>query len=57
MMKVGNENASHVLNILYANNHFEPTKTCDLMINSCDAYDTKLKYHNINHEINEVQHK
>jgi hypothetical protein len=56
-MKVGNENASHVLNILYANNHFEPTKTCDLMINSCDAYDTKLKYHNINHEINEVQHK
>jgi len=26
-MKVGNENASHVLNILYANNHFEPTNS------------------------------
>jgi glutaminase len=62
MMKVGNENASHMLNILDANNHFEPTITCDPMINSsnihtCDAYDTKLKKHNINNEINEVQHK
>jgi hypothetical protein len=62
MMKVGNENASHVLNILYANNHFEPTITCDLMINSsnihtCDVYDTKFKNLNINNEINEVQHK
>jgi hypothetical protein len=47
-MKVGNENVSHMLNILCANNHFEPTITCDPMINSsnihtCDAYDTKLK--------------
>jgi hypothetical protein len=62
MMKVGNENVSHMLNILCANNHFEPTITCDPMINSsnihtCDAYDTKLKNHNINIEINEVQHK
>jgi hypothetical protein len=32
-MKIGNENASHVLNILYANNHFEPFITCDPMIN------------------------
>jgi hypothetical protein len=48
MMKVGNENANHVLNILYANNHFEPAITCEPMINfsnihTCDAYDIKLK--------------
>ncbi len=47
-MKVGNENASHVLNILYANNQFEPTITCDSMINSSNIqisnpYDTKYK--------------
>jgi len=58
MMNVGNENVNHVLNILYANNHFELAITCDPMINFsnihiCDAYDTKFK----NHEINEVQHK
>jgi len=62
MIKVGNENASHVLNILYAKNHFELAITCDPMINSskihtCDAYDTKFKNHNINNEINEVHHK
>jgi hypothetical protein len=62
MMKVKNENASHVLNILYVNNHFEPTIMCDLMINSsnihtCDAYDTNFKNHNISNESNEVQHK
>jgi len=56
------ESANHVLNILYANNHFEPTITCDPMINSsnihtCNTYDTKLKNHNINNQINEVQHK
>jgi hypothetical protein len=34
MMKVGNENASHVLNILYENNHFEHIITSDSMINS-----------------------
>ncbi len=61
-MKVGNENANHVLNILYANNHFEHAITCDPMIkfsniHTCDAYDTKLKNYNINNEINEVQHK
>jgi hypothetical protein len=48
MMKVGNENSSHVLNILYGNNHFEPIITCDHMIkfsniHTCDAYDTKFK--------------
>jgi len=48
IMKVGNENASHVSNILYANNHFEPTITFDPMINfsnihTCDAYDKYLK--------------
>jgi hypothetical protein len=42
MMKVGNENANHVLNILYATNHFELAITCDPMIkfsniNTCDA--------------------
>jgi hypothetical protein len=26
-------------------------------IHTCDAYDTKLKIHNINNENNEVQHK
>jgi hypothetical protein len=62
MMKVGNENASNVLNMLYANNQFEPTITCDPMINSsnihaCDAYDTKFKNHNINSENNGVEHK
>jgi hypothetical protein len=62
MMKVGNESVNRVLNILYTNNHFEPIITCDPMINfsnihTCDAYDTKLKNHNINNEINEVQHK
>jgi hypothetical protein len=62
MKKIGNENANHVLNILYANNHFEPTITCDPMIkfsniHTLDAYDTKLKNHNINNGINEVQHK
>jgi hypothetical protein len=61
-MKVGNENANHMLKILYANNHFEPIITSDPMINSsnirtCDAYDTKSKNHNINNEINEVQHR
>ncbi len=61
-MKVENENASDVFNILYANNHFEPTIPCDPMIifsniHTCDAYDTKSKNHNINNEINEVQHK
>ncbi len=61
MMKVGNENASHVLNILYANNHFEFAITCDPMkknsnIHTCDAYDTKFKNHNINNE-NKVQPK
>jgi hypothetical protein len=52
MMKVANENANHVLNILYANNHFELAIRCDPMINSsnihtCDAYDTK----NLNHDL------
>jgi hypothetical protein len=47
-MKVGNENASHVLNILYANNHFELVITCDSMIkfsniHISNAYDTKFK--------------
>jgi hypothetical protein len=47
MVKVGNENASHMLNILCANNHFEHVITCVPMINSsnihtCDAYDTKF---------------
>jgi hypothetical protein len=45
MIKIRNENASHVLNKLYANNNFEPTITCDPMINfsnihTYDAYDT-----------------
>ncbi len=62
MMKVRNEKPRHVLNIVYVNNHFEPTIMCDLMINylnihTCDAYDTKFKNHNINNESNEVQHK
>jgi hypothetical protein len=62
MMKVGNENASHILHILYANNHFELAITCDPMINfsnihTCDAYDTKNLNHNINNENNKVQHK
>jgi hypothetical protein len=62
MMKVGNANASHVLNMLYSNNHFEPIITCDPMISfsnihTYDAYDTKLKNCNINNEINEVQNK
>jgi hypothetical protein len=62
MVKIGNENANHLLNILYANNHFEPAIACDPMINSsnihiCDAYDTKFKNYNINSEINEIQHK
>jgi hypothetical protein len=47
MMKVGNENSSHVLNILYANNHFEHVITCDPMIkfsniHTCDAYVTQI---------------
>jgi hypothetical protein len=47
MMKVRNENASRVLNILYVNNHFELAITCDPMkknsnIHTCDAYDTKF---------------
>jgi hypothetical protein len=62
MMKVGNENANHALNILYANDHFELAITCDPMIffsniHICDAYDTNFKNHNINNEIDEVQHK
>jgi hypothetical protein len=62
MMKVGNENANHVLNILYANNHFELAITFDPMIkfsnmHTCDAYDTKFKNHNINNENNKVPHK
>jgi len=61
-MKIGNENASHVLNILYANNNFEPTITCDPMINfqifTLMMHMTQiLKNHNINNENNEVQHK
>ncbi len=61
-MKVGNENESHVLNILYANNHFELAITCDPMINfsnihTYEACHTKFKDHNINNENNEVQHK
>jgi hypothetical protein len=61
-MKIGNENASQMLNILYENNHFEPIITCDPMINSlnihtCDEYDRKYENHSINNEINEVQHK
>jgi hypothetical protein len=60
-MKIGNENANNVLGILYTNNQFEPTITCDPMINSsnihtCDAYDTKNLNHNINNENNEVEH-
>ncbi len=60
-MKVRNENANHVLNILYANNHFELATTCDPMIkfsnfHTCDAYDTKVLNNNINNEIIEVQH-
>jgi hypothetical protein len=59
MVKLGTENASHVLNILYANHHFEHAITCDHMIkfsniHTCVAYDTKFKTHNIN---NDVQHK
>jgi hypothetical protein len=55
-MKIGNENASHVLNILYANNNFEPTITCDPMINfqifTLMMHMTQiLKNHNINNEI------
>jgi pectate lyase len=46
-MKIGNENSNHVLNILYANNHFEPVITCDPMIkfsniHTCDAYMTQI---------------
>ncbi len=60
IMKVWNENASHVLSILYANNHFKPIITYDPIINysnihTCDAYDTKFKNYNINNENNEVQ--
>ncbi len=33
-MNVGNENANHVLNILYANNHFELAITCDFQIST-----------------------
>ncbi len=48
MMKAGNENANHMLNIIYVNNHFKPIITCNPMINfsnihTCDAYDTKFK--------------
>jgi hypothetical protein len=62
MVKIGNENASHALKLLYANNHFEPIITCDRMIKFSNihtyaTYDTKLKTHNINNENNEVQHK
>jgi len=62
MVKIGNENASHALKLLYANNHFEPIITCDCMIKFSNihtyaTYDTKLKTHNINNENNEVQHK
>ncbi len=47
ILKVGNENTNHVLNILYVNNHFELVITCDPIINSsnihtCDVYDTKF---------------
>jgi len=31
-MKVGNENANHMLNILYVNNHFKHAITSDPMI-------------------------
>jgi hypothetical protein len=45
MVKLGTENASHVLNILYANHHFEHAITCDHMIkfsniHTCVAYET-----------------
>jgi hypothetical protein len=45
-MIVGNENSSHALNILYANNRFELVITCDPMIifsniHTCDAYMTQ----------------
>jgi hypothetical protein len=43
-MKVGNENEKHVLNILYANNHFDPTITCDPMINSSNIHICDTKY-------------
>jgi pectate lyase len=47
-MKVGSENENHVLNILYANNHFEHVITCNPIIkfsniHTCDAYDKKFK--------------
>jgi hypothetical protein len=47
MMKVGNENSKHILNILYANIHLKHVITCDPMINSsnihtCDAYITQF---------------
>ncbi len=62
MVKVGNENGNHALNILYENNHFELAITCDYMIkfsniHTCATYDTKFEIHNINDENNEVQHK
>jgi hypothetical protein len=62
MVKVGNENANYVLNILYANNHFEHAITCDCLIrfsniHTCATYDTKFLIHNINDENSEVQHK
>jgi hypothetical protein len=62
MVNEGNENASHGLNTLYANNHFELAITCDYMIkfsniHTCATYDTKFEIHNINDENNEVQHK
>jgi hypothetical protein len=47
MMKVGNDNSNHGLNILYENFHFEPTIICDPMIkfsniHTCDAYMTQI---------------
>jgi outer membrane receptor protein involved in Fe transport len=62
MVKVGNENVSHALNILYANNHFEPAITCDYKmkisnIHTCVTYDIKFHIDNINDENNEVQHR
>jgi hypothetical protein len=62
MVNEGNENASHGLNTLYANNHFELAITCDCMIkfssiHTSITYDTKLKTRDINNENNEVQHK
>jgi hypothetical protein len=36
MVKVGDEYAISILNIMHGTNHFEPTNVCNEIVNECD---------------------